>query len=158
MPKPKLSDAVTKPKALTPEAAEEVKAATEATSEDTATEERAEDTTGTDPPAEPETEAAAETDDEPEATGHTLADYMTAFGDAEGAVMFRDGVSFESASAKAIETLRGELHDTKAENQQLKQRVKDLVEASGEVDPVQTGSDADSGKVSFSEAARRTKS
>lgn len=161
MPKPKLSDAITKPDA----AAEDVTPVTDSVVAEpdgsTAADETAEAEN-----AEAEPDAAEAADAKPDASGEsdaadtskTLTDYMAAFGDADGARMFRDGASFEDASSQTIVTLRGEIHDLKAENTQLKQRVKDTVAASEEDEPLATGGDA-SNKVSFSEAARgkRTK-
>ncbi len=71
----------------------------------------------------------------PEAPG--LAQYMTAFGDAEGARMFLAGTSWQEAQAAQLQTLQGSLQDAQAEIAQLKAR---LVEASslarGETAPI----------------------
>lgn len=71
----------------------------------------------------------------PEAPG--LAQYMTAFGDAEGARMFLAGTSWQEAQAAQLQTLQGSLQDAQAEIAQLKTR---LVEASamarGETAPI----------------------
>lgn len=55
-----------------------------------------------------------------------LGDYMQAFGDAEGARMFRDGISWDAAQSQTIATLRGALQDAKAENAQLSTRLAEL--------------------------------
>lgn len=71
----------------------------------------------------------------PEAPG--LAQYMQAFGDAEGARMFLAGTSWQEAQAAQLQTLQGSLQDAQAEIAQLKAR---LVEASamarGETAPI----------------------
>ena len=48
-------------------------------------------------------------------TGPDLGAYMTAFGDLEGARMFRDGLSFSDAQARHLETLQGTIQDLRAE-------------------------------------------
>jgi signal peptide peptidase SppA len=88
----------------------------------------------------------------------TLADYMTAFGDAEGAKMFRDGVAWDTASAQAMTDLRGQLQDAKAENAQLKARCAELGKAlQGEGSPLSLSSDAPNPKVSLGQAFRSKK-
>lgn len=76
-----------------------------------------------------------QTQPRPEAPG--LAQYMAAFGDAEGARMFLAGTSWQEAQAAQLQTLQGSLQDAQAEIAQLKAR---LVEASamarGETAPI----------------------
>lgn len=76
-----------------------------------------------------------QTQPRPEAPG--LAQYMQAFGDAEGARMFLAGTSWQEAQAAQLQTLQGSLQDAQAEIAQLKAR---LVEASamarGETAPI----------------------
>lgn len=76
-----------------------------------------------------------QTQPRPEAPG--LAQYMAAFGDADGARMFLAGTSWQEAQAAQLQTLQGSLQDAQAEIAQLKAR---LVEASamarGETAPI----------------------
>jgi protease-4 len=69
-----------------------------------------------------------------------LAAYMTAFGDAEGARMFRDGMDFSAAQASHLQTLQGTIQDLRAELTQLKQQAASMAEAvKGETTPVAIG-------------------
>jgi hypothetical protein len=69
-----------------------------------------------------------------------LAAYMTAFGDAEGARMFRDGLDFHAAQASHLQTLQGTIQDLRAELAQLKQQAASMAEAvKGETTPVAIG-------------------
>ena len=100
---------------------------------------------------ESETTPAA-TPEQPQARG--LADYMQAFGDAEGARMFLAGKPWEQAQADTMQALRGELQDAKAEVAQLKSRLAELAKSQlGETEPVQTGTEGR--KKSFGEACRK---
>ena len=115
------------------------------------------DTTPVETPAEPVTEPA-ETPAEPVQPAvteqRTLAQYMEAFGDAEGARMFRDGVAWDRAQCDTIGTLRGQIQDLQAENSQLKGRLAELGKqfVAGEEKPLACG-DKPSRK-SFGEACR----
>ncbi len=104
---------------------------------------------------ETETEVTpAETPAAPQAKG--LADYMQAFGDAEGARMFLAGKPWEQAQSDTLQAIRGELQDARAEVAQLKSRIGELAKANaGEDTPVQTGTEAR--KKSFGEACRPKK-
>jgi signal peptide peptidase SppA len=76
---------------------------------------------------------------QPVAAAPGLAEYMQAFGDAEGARMFLAGTSWSEAQAAQLQTLRGELQDVKAENAQLKARLSEAAAmAAGETSPVAT--------------------
>lgn len=100
---------------------------------------------------ESETTPAA-TPEQPQARG--LADYMQAFGDAEGARMFLAGKPWEQAQADTMQALRGELQDAKAEVAQLKSRLAELAKNQlGETEPIQTGTEGR--KKSFGEACRK---
>lgn len=66
-----------------------------------------------------------------------LAQYMAAFGDAEGAKMFLAGTSWPDAQAAQLETLRGSLQDAQAEIAQLKGQLANVAaEARGVTSPV----------------------
>lgn|GEM_PF-2992764 len=66
-----------------------------------------------------------------------LAQYMAAFGDAEGAKMFLAGTSWPDAQAAQLETLRGSLQDAQAEISQLKGQLANVAaEARGVASPV----------------------
>lgn len=96
--------------------------------------------------------------DETEPVAKGLADYMQAFGDADGARMFRDGVQWDEASAQALTELRGQLQDARAENAQLKARVAELAKAmQGEGSALNLGSEAPSQKCSLGQAFRSGK-
>lgn len=109
----------------------------------------------------PQAESTSEPAAEPVAEQRTLSDYMEAFGDAEGARMFRDGVPFEDASAQSLADVRGQLQDAIAERNQLRQENERLLdrikELSGVETPIETGDDAPKKTVSFAEAAQAHK-
>jgi signal peptide peptidase SppA len=65
-----------------------------------------------------------------EAAGPGLAEYMAAFGDAEGARMFRDGVAFDQAQQQSLHDLRGTVQDLKAELAQLREQAQLLASVS----------------------------
>ena len=65
-----------------------------------------------------------------EAAGPGLAEYMAAFGDAEGARMFRDGVAFDQAQQQSLHELRGTVQDLKAELAQLREQAQLLASVS----------------------------
>ena len=109
--------------------------------------------TGTDTPETP-AETPEATPEQPQARG--LKDYMEAFGDAEGARMFLNGKSWETAQADTMQALRGELQDARAEISQLKSRLGELAKNQlGETEPLQTGTEGR--KKSFGEACRPKK-
>jgi signal peptide peptidase SppA len=84
----------------------------------------------------------------------SLADFMAAFGDADGARMFRDGIDWDTAQSQYVTTLKGQLQDTLAENAQLKARLSELGKAMlGETEAVNIGQGEK--KKSLSEAFRR---
>jgi len=61
----------------------------------------------------------------------SLGSYMEAFGDAEGARMYRDGKPWGEAALSCINDLRGQNQDLKAENAALQSRVAELAKAVG---------------------------
>ena len=65
-----------------------------------------------------------------EAAAPGLAEYMAAFGDAEGARMFRDGVAFDQAQQQSLSDLRGTVQDLKAELAQLREQAQLLASVS----------------------------
>lgn len=65
-----------------------------------------------------------------EAAAPGLAEYMAAFGDAEGARMFRDGVAFDQAQQQSLQELRGTLQDLRAEVAQLREQAQLLASIS----------------------------
>jgi signal peptide peptidase SppA len=65
-----------------------------------------------------------------EAAAPGLAEYMAAFGDAEGARMFRDGVAFDQAQQQSLSDLRGTVQDLKAELAQLREQAQLLAKVS----------------------------
>ena len=68
-----------------------------------------------------------------------LAQYMTAFGDAEGARMFLAGTSWQDAQAAQLQTLQGSLQDARAEIAGLKAQLANAaVVARGETGPIAT--------------------
>ena len=67
---------------------------------------------------------------EPVATAPGLAEYMAAFGDAEGARMFRDGVAFDQAQQQSLDELRGTVQDLRAEVAQLREQAQLLASVS----------------------------
>jgi len=79
---------------------------------------------------EPVAEEDAEEPVEPVATAPGLAEYMAAFGDAEGARMFRDGVAFDQAQQQSLSDLRGTVQDLKAELAQLREQAQLLAKVS----------------------------
>jgi signal peptide peptidase SppA len=93
----------------------------------------------------------AETPAESKPSERTLADYMEAFGDAEGAKMFRDGVAWEEAAAQTLADVRGQLQDTRSELALANTRLKELA---GENAALDIQADEPKKTVSFSEAAR----
>ncbi len=108
-----------------------------------------------------EAETEIETPDETPAETPTpaakgLAEYMAAFGDAEGARMFLAGTPWHQAQANIIEAVRGQLQDARAEISQLKSRLGELAKASlGEESPLQVSGEGR--KKSFGEACRAAK-
>jgi len=69
----------------------------------------------------------------------SLAQYMAAFGDAEGARMFLAGTSWQDAQATQLQTLQGSLQDARAEIAQLKAQLANAaVVARGETGPIAT--------------------
>lgn len=84
----------------------------------------------------------------------SLSQYMEAFGDAEGARMFRDGIAWDQAQTDAIGSLRGQIQDLQAENSQLKSRLSELGKqfAGGEERPLACGERPT--RKSFGEACR----
>ena len=133
MPKQKLRPATAQAEDVTPEVVDTV--------------------TGTDTPETP-AETPEATPEQPQARG--LKDYMEAFGDAEGARMFLNGKSWETAQADTMQALRGELQDARAEISQLKSRLGELAKNQlGETEPLQTGTEGR--KKSFGEACRPKK-
>lgn len=84
----------------------------------------------------------------------SLSDFMAAFGDADGARMFRDGIDWDQAQTQHVATLKGQLQDTLAENAQLKARLAELGKAMlGETEAVNIGQGEK--KKTLSEAFRR---
>ena len=72
-------------------------------------------------------------------TGPDLGAYMAAFGDLEGARMFRDGLSFSDAQAKHLETLQGTIQDLRAELATMKNSMASMAElVKGETTPINT--------------------
>lgn len=70
-----------------------------------------------------------------------LAQYMQTFGDADGARMYRDGLSWQQSLESALQAARGQVQDLTAENAQLKSRMVELAQAArGESEPIATGS------------------
>ena len=65
-----------------------------------------------------------------EAAAPGLAEYMAAFGDAEGARMFRDGIPFDQAQQQSLEELRGTVQDLRAEVAQLREQAQLLASVS----------------------------
>jgi signal peptide peptidase SppA len=65
-----------------------------------------------------------------EAAAPGLAEYMAAFGDAEGARMFRDGIPFDEAQQQSLEELRGTVQDLRAEVAQLREQAQLLASVS----------------------------
>lgn len=100
------------------------------------------------------------------ASSKGLADYMSAFGDADGAKMFRDGVTWEEAQGqhtaslcRQIDALKGQLQDLAAENAQQKSRIAELSKAmGGESDGLNLGTGDQKQKKSFGDACRAARS
>ena len=65
-----------------------------------------------------------------EAAAPGLAEYMAAFGDAEGARMFRDGIAFDQAQRQSLDELRGTVQDLRAEVAQLREQAQLLASVS----------------------------
>jgi hypothetical protein len=104
-------------------------------------------------PDETPAETPAET---PTPAAKGLAEYMAAFGDAEGARMFLAGTPWDQAQANIIEAVRGQLQDARAEISQLKSRLGELAKVSlGEETPLQVSGEGR--KKSFGEACRAAK-
>ena len=108
------------------------------------------------PVAEEDLEEVEEPVAEPVAAVHDLGAYMAAFGDAEGAKMFRDGVSWQDAQQAHMASLKGELQDLKAEMAQLREQAAAAAQASpDEAEGVNVA--ADKGYVSWADACRGKK-
>jgi len=105
------------------------------------------------PVAEEDLEEVEEPVAEPVAAVHDLGAYMSAFGNAEGAAMFRDGVSWQDAQQAHVDRLAGELQDLKAEMAQLREQAAAAAQASpDEAEGVNVA--ADKGYVSWADACR----
>ena len=105
---------------------------------------------------EPVAEEDAEEPVEPVATAPGLAEYMAAFGDAEGARMFRDGVAFDQAQQQSLSDLRGTVQDLKAELAQLREQAQLLASVSpDEAEGVNLASEPQ--RASWAEACRGKK-
>lgn len=103
-------------------------------------------------PAETPDETPAPTPTEAPAS-KGLGDYMAAFGDAEGARMFLQGVNWDAAQSQTISALRGQIQDMKAENAQLKGQLAELgKQFAGETKPLSCGETPK--RKSFGEACR----
>jgi len=108
------------------------------------------------PVAEEDLEEVEEPVAEPVAAVHDLGAYMSAFGDAEGAAMFRDGISWADAQQAHVDRLAGELQDLKAEMAQLREQAAAAAQASpDEAEGVNVA--ADKGYVSWADACRGKK-
>ena len=108
------------------------------------------------PVAEEDLEEVEEPVAEPVAAVHDLGAYMSAFGDAEGAKMFRDGISWQDAQQAHMASLKGELQDLKAEMAQLREQAAAAAQASpDEAKGVNVA--ADKGYVSWADACRGKK-
>jgi protease-4 len=91
-----------------------------------------------------------------EAAAPGLAEYMAAFGDAEGARMFRDGVAFDQAQQQSLSDLRGTVQDLKAELAQLREQAQLLASVSpDEAEGVNLASEPQ--RASWAEACRGKK-
>lgn len=83
-----------------------------------------------------------------------LGEYMSTFGDADGARMFRDRVPYQTALVQHLAKLRGTIQDLSAENAQIKARSAELAKSlHGETEPVNIGQGEK--KKTLSEAFRR---
>jgi len=153
MAKPKLQpgQAVTDAEEAAPvaeSAPEETQPVAEAIDEETGEE--------VEPVAEEDVEEVEEPVAEPVAAVHDLGAYMSAFGDAEGAKMFRDGISWQDAQQAHMASLKGELQDLKAEMAQLREQAAAAAQASpDEAKGVNVA--ADKGYVSWADACRGKK-
>jgi signal peptide peptidase SppA len=108
------------------------------------------------PVAEEDVEEVEEPVAEPVAAVHDLGAYMSAFGDAAGAAMFRDGVSWQDAQQAHVDRLAGELQDLKAEMAQLREQAAAAAQVSpDEAEGVNVA--ADKGYVSWADACRGRK-
>jgi signal peptide peptidase SppA len=108
------------------------------------------------PVAEEDLEEVEEPVAEPAAAVHDLGAYMSAFGDAQGAAMFRDGVSWQDAQQAHVDRLAGELQDLKAEMAQLREQAAAAAQVSpDEAEGVNVA--ADKGYVSWADACRGKK-
>ena len=108
------------------------------------------------PVAEEDLEEVEEPVAEPVAAVHDLGAYMATFGDAEGAAMFRDGISWQDAQQAHVDRLAGELQDLKAEMAQLREQAAAAAQASpDEAEGVNVA--ADKGYVSWAEACQGKK-
>jgi signal peptide peptidase SppA len=108
------------------------------------------------PVAEEDLEEVEEPVAEPAAAVHDLGAYMSAFGDAAGAAMFRDGISWADAQQAHVDRLAGELQDLKAEMAQLREQAAAAAQASpDEAEGVNVA--ADKGYVSWADACRGKK-
>jgi signal peptide peptidase SppA len=153
MAKPKLQ-----PEQAVPEAEKAAAVAESAPEETQPVAEVIEDETGeeVEPVAEEDVEEVEEPVAEPVAAAHDLGAYMSAFGDAEGAKMFRDGISWQDAQQAHMASLKGELQDLKAEMAQLREQAAAAAQASpDEAEGVNVA--ADKGYVSWADACRGNK-
>jgi hypothetical protein len=108
------------------------------------------------PVAEEDLEEVEEPVAEPAAAVHDLGAYMSAFGDAEGAKMFRDNISWADAQQAHVDRLAGELQDLKAEMAQLREQAAAAAHVSpDEAEGVNVA--ADKGYVSWADACRGKK-
>jgi len=153
MAKPKLQ-----PEQAVPEAEEAAAVAESAPKETQPVAETIDEETGeeVEPVAEEDLEEVEEPVAEPVAAVHDLGAYMSAFGDAEGAKMFRDGISWQDAQQAHMASLKGELQDLKAEMAQLREQAAAAAQASpDEAEGVNVA--ADKGYVSWADACRGKK-
>ena len=91
-----------------------------------------------------------------EAAGPGLAEYMAAFGDAEGARMFRDGIAFDQAQQQSLHELRGTVQDLKAELAQLREQAQLLASISPD-EPVGVNIASQPQRSSWADACRGKK-
>jgi outer membrane murein-binding lipoprotein Lpp len=150
MAKPKLQ-----PEQAVPEAEKAAAVAESAPEETQPVAETIDEETGeeVEPVAEEDVEEVEEPVAEPAAAVHDLGAYMSAFGDAEGAKMFRDGISWQDAQQAHVDRLAGELQDLKAEMAQLREQAAAAAQASpDEAEGVNVA--ADKGYVSWADACR----
>jgi len=153
MAKPKLQ-----PEQAVPEAEKAAAVAESAPEETQPVAETIDDETGeeVEPVAEEDVEEVEEPVAEPVAAVHDLGAYMSAFGDAAGAAMFRDGISWSDAQQAHVDRLAGELQDLKAEMAQLREQAAAAAQSSpDEAEGVNVA--ADKGYVSWAEACQGKK-